>query len=951
MKVIGKLASRGFQKPCGWRLSQQPARILMERPMYVWVIVGAAATHIQKSREPIYLTSAQRAQQRSARVASPYPRSGTYRPHSHLCLRLNQALKTLGLLFALLTAYLSMCSTLALAQSQVEPVTNVSSSAEVAESADRSSKPILKSKDENAQPRHSADSSRIAHAHGTITYYKKGDSAILESNGKSTLVELRRSEDFAIGDIVDATGIETNHEYVSVLRQASLVGTGTNQRIVPRVVGFAEALSGQFDYHLVSFSGKLVSQLHDAESNSLVIDTDDHLITAYLDRQTPLEQYQPGSRLQVSGIFRVEQDGAVGEPRAYLEMRNAADVQLISPPSWFSAMHVLQLLTVLFIVVTSIVVRATFLKWRTVNRTAWMDRSATIARERSHILEMISSNLSLEELLRQICASTIKLLPGTSCCFQVQLERELLLTNAGPESTWPEEMKLYEVELRVESDEVIGSIVVSAPKGVRPAADSEQVYTVVSELASLAMRQSLMYRGLVFHSTHDPLTELPNRRLYESRLSSALKDAEENNSELAIIYIDINRFKYVNDQYGHKTGDLYLKQISARLRNQLRPIDTLARVGGDEFVVIAPFPEGTDRVYSLTARLQTCFRDPFSLDGISVDGSASFGFARYPEHGRTADELTRIADHSMYVSKHESHISESAHSLAIITPDELELALLNSRYRLAYQPQFSADGKLTGIEALLRLDDPVLGLITPDAFISVAERHPVIVDIGAWTLRTALSDCARWGLNHGDAMSIAVNVSVRQLEEPGFSRSVLACLEVYGFSPDRLEIELIERSLMSREDKVLQQLEQLRNAGVRIALDDFGTEESCLSLLHKLPIDTIKLDRSFIRAMDDEPTVLPIIRAIVLMAHSLGKRVIAEAIEHEGPVPLLMEMGEMNYQGYLLSRPMPAEEVNAVIKTWRSGIVMPMAFQNNNLAKHKMTVMTPVSPIRASRLY
>jgi EAL domain-containing protein (putative c-di-GMP-specific phosphodiesterase class I) len=260
----------------------------------------------------------------------------------------------------------------------------------------------------------------------------------------------------------------------------------------------------------------------------------------------------------------------------------------------------------------------------------------------------------------------------------------------------------------------------------------------------------------------------------------------------------------------------------------------------------------------------------------------------------------------------------------------LEIALDRGRFRLAYQPQFSSAGRLTGLEALLRLDDPVLGIVTPDAFISVAERHQVIVGIGAWALRRALQDAIRWRLDTGEAIRIAVNVSVRQLEEPGYACSVLACLKENEFPPERLEIELIERSLMFSGDKVLRQLEQLREAGVRISLDDFGTEQSCLSLLHKLPIDTIKLDRSFIQAMDSEPGVLPIIQAIVSMAHSLGKRVVAEAIEHVGPVPALLKMGTMDFQGFLLSRPVPAEEVHTLLKTWRSGIVMPEAFRETS---------------------
>jgi diguanylate cyclase (GGDEF)-like protein len=606
----------------------------------------------------------------------------------------------------------------------------------------------------------------------------------------------------------------------------------------------------------------------------------------------------------------------------------------IAEQSWFTGNQSLIILSMLFVL--ALAVWVTFLKWRLKWRiaaqNAWIDRSTSIARERSRLLEIISSNHQLEELLAEICKSAVDLLPGTECSYNLQLESEIAapVTEEQPRATRRD--VLLEIALRNDAERVVGKIVVSSVPGHTPVKDGEQIYTMLSELAVLSMRNSLLYQGLVYHSTHDPLTELPNRRLYESQLADALKHAEQRGGRLAVIYIDVNRFKYVNDKYGHKIGDLYLKQISGRLKQQLRPIDLLARVGGDEFVVILPFPETFDRVHSVIGRLKACFDDPFNLDGKVVTGSASFGFARYPQDGATAEELTRVADHAMYICKHDAHIAQEARGVAIITPDELGLALINGDFRLAYQPQFSAAGRLTGLEALLRLDHPTLGFLPPGAFISIAERHSVIVDIGTWALRVALQDATRWDLRYGEPLTIGINVSTRQLQEPGYAASVLRCLRDHAFPPERLEIELIERSLMLNECGILQQLEQLRQAGVRISLDDFGTEQSCLSLLHKLPIDTIKLDHSFVRAMDDEPKVLPIIQAIVFMARSLGKRVIAEGIEHVGPVPALINMGKMDFQGYLLSRPVPSAEIDQLIRTWRSGITMPDAFRGETVA-------------------
>lgn len=614
-----------------------------------------------------------------------------------------------------------------------------------------------------------------------------------------------------------------------------------------------------------------------------------------------------------------------------------------SQQPWFTGNHILILLGMYFLVALAGGVWIAFLKWRlkghVAAKNAWIDRSVSIARERSRVLEIISSNQKLDVSLSEICASAVNLLPGTECSYNIQLESDLLAGSKGPPGDRRKDV-LLEIPLRDDAERIVGKIVVSSEPGQIPTEDCEQIFTMIAELAVLSMRNSQLYQGLVYHSTHDALTELPNRRLFESQLAEALKQAEQRGSRLAVIYVDVNRFKYVNDRYGHKIGDLYLKQISARLTHQLRPIDLLARVGGDEFNVILPCPENFDRVHSVTGRLKACFDEPFNLDGKIVTGSASFGFARYPQDGVTAEELTRVADHSMYICKHDAYIAREANGSIMITPDELGLALINGDFRLAYQPQFSAAGRLTGMEVLLRLDHPTLGLLPPSAFISVAERHSIIVQIGAWTLRVALQDATRWQLEFGEPLTIGINVSTRQLQEPGYAASVLKCLHDHAFPPERLEIELIERSLMLSENPVLEQLEQLRQAGVRISLDDFGTEQSCLSLLHKLPIDTIKLDHSFVRAMDDEPRVLPIIQAIVFIARSLGKRVIAEGIEHVGPVPALMQMGKMDFQGYLLSRPVPAKEVDKLILTWRSGIAMPEAFRSETVHVNTDLIVT-----------
>lgn len=797
------------------------------------------------------------------------------------------------------------------------------------------------------QTRRTEDNSRRVRVRGTITYYKKGDSAVLEDEGRNSIyVQTRGTEELSIGDVVDAVGFASDHEYAPSLRQASILKTGARKEIVPRAVSYVEAASGLYSDNLISISGVLVSQLHDAASDTLVINADGHMVSGYLNQKASLGNLPLGSRVRIVGVCRIVPGGAWRAPYlSHIEMRSQADAQLISEPSWYSKRHLVELLSALLALALAIAVWAMLLKRRVIQQTEWINRSMLIARERSGILAKISANQPQHFVLSEICDSVMKLLPGTSCSYELDPEKGPSGKKTVRHMTFQAD-SLFEVALTGADDQTLGRMVVSAPRNQTLSADREEVYATLSEMATLAMRQSLLYQGLVHNSTHDPLTELPNRRLSEKTLGSALRDAVQRGSRLAVIYIDLNRFKHINDKYGHKVGDLYLRQISTRLLAQMRSADTLARVGGDEFLVIAPFTSSSDETDVLASRLQACFEEPFYLDGECIVGSASFGVARYPEHGTTADELTRNADHAMYISKHsKAHAQDELRSFSIITSDELEVALVRNQFRLAYQPQFAADGRMTGLEALIRLQDPILGLLTPDAFISVAERHPVIIEMGAWVLRRALQDAVRWKLHTGPAMVIAVNVSIRQLDQHGYAESVLDILKENAFPPERLELELIERSLTSGSDEAVQQLQRLRQAGVRISIDDFGTGQSCLSLLHRLPIDTIKLDRSFIQAMDDEPNVIPIIQAIVSMAHSLDKRVVAEAIEHVGPIPTLLKMGRMDFQGYLLSRPVPSEGVDGLIDGWRSGIVMPDPFQIENHLRRDDVLQNKFLPV------
>ena len=788
----------------------------------------------------------------------------------------------------------------------------------------------LTAMDDVFQSRRIVDTSSRLRLRGVLTYYKKGDSAVLEQNGKSIFVLTRETKDIPIGNVIDAVGFASDQEYAPSLRQAELFDTGRRGSISPKAVSYDDAISGLYSDNLISLDGTLVSQMHGSGTETVTLDVDGHLVTGRLDGPGDLEDFRPGTKVRLVGICRIVPGGPWRAPTLFhLAMRSPNDFTMLSAPSWWTIRHMIALLGAFAVLVLTAAAWAMLLRRRVRQQTARIERTMLIAKRRSGLLEKISSNLPPEMLLQEVCTCVAELLPGTTCHYT--LEPPFRTVPETPHPQFSDQVILYSMALVGSEDQPIGRLSVMTKDSRVAFGTRYEVFSMMSEVANLAMRQCLLYQSLIHHSTHDSLTDLPNRRLCDDRLRAALSEAAQNHTSVAVLYIDVNRFKHVNDKYGHPVGDLYLRAISSRLLEEIRSTDTLARIGGDEFLIIAPQSSMAGEAADLSRRLHLCFDRPFVFDNLRINGSASFGLASYPEHGLSAEDLKRYADHAMYLAKRNTALISGQGvmpEINILTPDELELALEREQFRLAYQPQFGADGQLRGMEALLRLEDSILGTLTPDAFISVAERSDTIIPLGRWVLENALRDAKQWGLHTGPPVLLVVNVSMRQVTQTNFAELILSLLDKTGFPEDRLELELTERTLATDCEEVNEQLERLRASGIRISLDDFGTGQSSLSLLHRLPIDTIKIDRSFIAAMNTEPNVLPVIQAITYMAQCLNKRVVAEGIETTAPVPALLGMGEMDFQGYLLSRPVPATHIPQILPSWRAGLHMPPEFQS-----------------------
>ena len=430
---------------------------------------------------------------------------------------------------------------------------------------------------------------------------------------------------------------------------------------------------------------------------------------------------------------------------------------------------------------------------------------------------------------------------------------------------------------------------------------------------------------------HDPLTGLPNRALIGDRIDGALRRAERGKGSVAVLFVDVDNFKTVNDSLGHTAGDELLRELADRLRATLRPGDTIGRLGGDEFVVVAERLDSPNFAIGIAERLLGVLAEPFQLAERQVHLSASIGIAIGQVGDRGSDELLRRADTAMYAAKAESkgtyrlfvpELDDQALSRLDLEID-LRRALDSGELSLAYQPIIDlASGDLTGFEALARWERAG-GAVRPDEFIPLAEDTGLIVPLGRWVLREACQHAADWQAIHGRELSIAVNVSARQLDDPDFIgdvRDVLAATEV---SPHALVLEITESVLMTNAEATRLRLRDLKKLGVRLAIDDFGTGYSSLSYLRDFPVDILKIDRSFVDGIHSDPAARALVHSMIGLAHALGLSTVAEGVESREQAEQLMAESCVEAQGYYYARPMPAEAVPAYLSARATSTTRP----------------------------
>lgn len=560
----------------------------------------------------------------------------------------------------------------------------------------------------------------------------------------------------------------------------------------------------------------------------------------------------------------------------------------------------------------------------TTRNTTQSHRNQELLAGQAHILETVAGGASLEETFRELDRTIHELLPGA---------KVLLLISDGdrlvPRSSTKLDLSLPTVLTHEVLDPQTGrvqAVLAVEPQGQRALGEQEdRVLEMAARLVSITIERHESEQRLIHQGLHDQLTGLANRTLLLDRLAHAVTRAEHGDQQVAVLLIDLDRFKVVNDGLGHGAGDQLLTHFSERLRRLVRPDDTVARFGGDEFVVVSEHGNGPAVVLSIAERLQRTMAEPFNLpDGTDVFLTVSMGMAI--GDGADAPTLLRNADAAMYRAKdmgrNRLEVFNATMRLAAVSRlalgNDLQRAVERHEFIVHYQPVVRRDGTLYGAEALVRWQHPERGLLPPADFLAVTEETGLINAVGQQVLDQAVADATRWQRDLGDhPFTLSVNLSASQLDDPDLASKVKHVIDSHGFDPSRLCLELTESVLMDDLDRTHEVLLGLKSlGGIRLAIDDFGTGWSSLTYLHRFPVDQVKIDRSFVADLSLDQGGghgQAIVAAVLGMAHALDLQVVAEGVEETRQLEALAALGCDLAQGLLFSRPLPADEFAAFL--------------------------------------
>ncbi|MCL6632953.1 MAG: EAL domain-containing protein [Alicyclobacillus herbarius] len=481
---------------------------------------------------------------------------------------------------------------------------------------------------------------------------------------------------------------------------------------------------------------------------------------------------------------------------------------------------------------------------------------------------------------------------------------------------------IWSIPLHAGDQEALGSFAVFSTTRRYPSRHDARMIRALAHIASLAIEREKRNEEIRRLAYHDSLTGLPNRRLFTLRANYALASTGPDR-HAAVMVMDVDNFKSVNDTFGHVPGDGLIQAVASRLDKVIPTDATLARIGGDEFALVIPRVGGRDQLKQLAEQVLEQLRQPIRIDTYELATTISVGIAIYPEHGIDLDTLFRNADAAMYSAKRSGRNTYEFYDPGInanfyerlLLESHISRAMENQEFTLVYQPRVRGrDGRIVGVEALLRWQHPELGNVPPSEFIAIAEETGWIVPIGNWVLENVCRQARIWKDQGIRPVRIAVNVSGRQLLQDDFAAKVHATLLRHRVHPDWIELEITESALIRRVTHALAALNELRQLGIMITIDDFGTGYSSLTRLASLPLDTIKIDKLFIRDMVGHPEKMAVTTAIIALGHTLNLKVVAEGVETTDQQAILVKEGCDEMQGFLFSRPIDARDVEWMLR-------------------------------------
>jgi diguanylate cyclase (GGDEF)-like protein len=666
---------------------------------------------------------------------------------------------------------------------------------------------------------------------------------------------------------VDAIGYPTlAGRYSPVITDAEFRLLGHAGAVSPKRVNAESVLEGHQESRLVSLEGRLLTLVKTPARETLVLQSGMRTFTAHLDTSdqgvNPLPLRQ-GSVLRLSGVVSTQVDPSrlyrilEEDPTSFeIFLRSPDDVTVIHRAPVWTTETTLSLFTVLSPIIFAILMWVILLRRRVRRQMADLRKAADTA-QAIQDLSAAMQNVSREQR--------------------------------------------FDTEVSVRGSEAIALLVVGFNRML--------VELQQREKAKQEAEARLQHMALI-----DDLTGLPNRRLLAERLAHCLARARRNQTMLALLYIDLDGFKLVNDSLGHAIGDELLGQVSRRLRARFRESDTLARLGGDEFTLILDgVHQASDAEHAAESLLEV-LAPPFDIEGHSIRITASVGISLFPNHGTEGGELLQQADCAMYAAKRNGknrvvqfgdHLGHAARE-RLTLEGELRRALADKEIFVHYQPEFDlATHAIVRFEALARWTHPTMGNIPPLSFIPVAEESGLIVPLGAYIMERACREAVQWQQYAGRPIQVAVNVSSVQFARDSFIEEIEDILRRTGLDPALLQIELTESATLTGVERAADMMRRLKSKGISIAMDDFGTGYSCLSYLPKLAFDALKLDRSFVNELIVRPETRGFVKSILMLAHNLNMKVIVEGIETREQLELIRALGTNEAQGYLLGRPSP----------------------------------------------